>query len=235
MSTLPPPAEGGFCARAWERTAGLQEAVVQHPFNTGLADGSLTRERFAFYIVQDARYLVGFAQALSAASSRADDPADAAFLAGAARGALLEERQLHAGYVRDFGLTEAEVAGIETSPTCLGYTSYLRACALGEPYPVLLAALLPCFWVYQHVGSTILRSTGDDPAHPYRAWIRTYADEEFAESVLAARELTDRVAAASTSEGVERMLGAFTTATEYEWMFWDSAWHRERWPTVDLR
>ena len=98
-----------------------------------------------------------------------------------------------------------------------------------------LAALLPCFWVYQHVGSTILRSTGDDPEHPYRAWIRTYAEEEFADSVLAARELVDRAAAASTSEVVERMFGAFTTATEYEWMFWNSAWHRERWPTAELR
>ncbi|MBE9374447.1 thiaminase II [Saccharopolyspora sp. HNM0983] len=235
MSTLPPPAEGGFCARAWARTERLQRAVVQHPFNAALADGSLPRERFAFYIVQDARYLVGFAQALSAAASRADDAADAAFLAGAAQGALLEERQLHAGYVHEFGLTEAEIEGVETSPTCLGYTSYLRACALGEPYPVLLAALLPCFWVYQHVGSTILESTGDDPEHPYSTWIRTYADEEFADSVRAARELTDRAAAASTPEVRERMLAAFTTATEYEWMFWDSAWRREPWPTAEWR
>ncbi|MGW1681150.1 thiaminase II [Saccharopolyspora sp. NPDC002376] len=232
MSKLPTPAADGFCAQAWEHTAELRKAIVEHPFNTGLADGSLDREVFAFYIVQDARYLVGFAQALAAAATRADNAEDAAFLSGAAQGALVEERRLHAGYVAEFGLSDEEIAGIDTSPSCLAYTSYLRACALTEPYPVLLAAVLPCFWVYQHVGSTILESTGDTSEHPYRAWIETYADDAFAEAVLTARELTDRVAATADAETRQRMLEAYTRATEYEWMFWNSAWIKEAWPTA---
>lgn len=232
MSTLPAPPAGGFCAEAWDRTAGLQQAIVDHPFNKALADGSLERDVFAFYIVQDARYLVGFAQALSAAATRADDAADAAFLAGAAQGALVEERRLHAGYVAEFGLTDEEIDGIDTSPSCLGYTSYLRACALTESYPVLLAAILPCFWVYQYVGSKILDATGDIEGHPYKAWITTYADDEFAEAVLAARELTDKVAARADEETREQMFAAFTRATEFEWLFWNSAWIKETWPTA---
>ncbi|RRO19425.1 thiaminase II [Saccharopolyspora rhizosphaerae] len=232
MTSLPAPPAGEFCAEAWKRTARLQQAIVDHPFNAALADGSLDRDVFAFYIVQDARYLVGFAQALSAAAARADDAADAAFLAGAAQAALVEERRLHAGYVEAFGLADDEIAGIDTSPTCLGYTSYLRACALTESYPVLLAAVLPCFWVYQHVGSTILRATGDVEGHPYQAWITTYADDEFAEAVLAARELTDKVAARADEGTREQMFAAFSRATEYEWLFWNSAWTKETWPTA---
>lgn len=232
MSRLPDPPAGGFCARAWERTAELQRAVVAHPFNAALTDGTLDRERFAFYFVQDARYLIAFAQALSAAATRSEDPADAAFLAGAARGALVEERRLHAGYVEEFGLSADDLAGVATSPSCTAYTSFLRASALVDPYPVLLAAVLPCFWVYQHVGSEILAAVGDVSAHPYRRWIETYADEEFAEAVLAARELTARAAAAADEPVRERMLAAFARATEYEWMFWDGAWRLERWPTA---
>ncbi|GAA0524402.1 aminopyrimidine aminohydrolase [Saccharopolyspora subtropica] len=232
MSKLPAPPADGFCAKAWAHTADLQQAIVEHPFNTALADGTLDRDRFAFYIVQDSRYLVGFAQALAAAATRADDPADAAFLAGASQGALVEERRLHAGYVAEFGLTDEEIAGIGTSPSCLAYTSYLRACALTEPYPVLLAAILPCFWVYQHVGSTILEATDGAEGHPYQAWIRTYADDEFAQAVLTARDLTDRVAKGVDAQTEARMLEAFTRATEYEWLFWNSAWVREEWPTA---
>lgn len=232
MSKLPDPPAGGFCAGAWKHTAELQRATVEHPFNAALTDGTLDRERFAFYIVQDARYLVGFAQALSAAATRADGPQDAAFLAGNAQAALVEERRLHAGYVEEFGLTEADIAGVPTSPSCLAYTSFLRANALTEPYPVLLAAILPCFWVYQHVGSEILDAVGDIAAHPYRRWIETYADDEFAESVRGARELTDRVAEAADEPVRQRMLEAFTRASEYEWLFWNSAWIREEWPTA---
>lgn len=232
MSKLPAPPANGFCAEAWACTADLQQAIVEHPFNAALTDGTLDRERFAFYIVQDARYLVGFAQALAAAAARADNAEDAAFLAGSSQGALVEERRLHAGYVEEFGLTDEEIAGIGTSPSCLAYTSYLRASALTDPYPVLLAALLPCFWVYQHVGSTILEATGGAEDHPYQAWIRTYADDEFAEAVLTARNLTDRVAASADAETRQRMLDAFTRATEYEWLFWNSAWIKEEWPTA---
>lgn len=245
MSTLPDPPADGFCARAWAHTADLQQAIVEHPFNAALADGSLDRERFAFYIVQDARYLVGFAQALSAAATRAERAEDAAFLAGSAQGALVEERRLHAGYVEEFGLSESETEGIATSPSCLAYTSFLRASALIDPYPVLVAAILPCFWVYQHVGTTILEKTGgnaetaeaigkaaDAAEHPYRRWIETYADEEFAEAVLGARDLTDRLAREADDHTRARMLEAFTRSTEYEWMFWNSAWITERWPTA---
>lgn len=221
-----------FCDEVWARAGKLVRAIHEHPFNAELGAGTLDRDRFAFYIVQDARYLVGFAQALAAAATRADTAEDAAFLSGAAQGALVEERRLHAGYVAEFGLSDEEVEGVDTSPTCLAYTSYLRACALGAPYPVLLAALLPCFWVYQHVGSTILEATGGAADHPYRAWIQTYADEEFAASVLTARELVDRVAASAGDVVRRKMLAAFTRATEYEWLFWDSAWHREAWPTA---
>lgn len=232
MSKLPDPPAEGFCAQAWERTATLQQAIVEHPFNAALTDGTLERDRFAFYIVQDARYLVGFAQALAAASTRAGNPEDAAFLAGNAQGALVEERRLHAGYVEEFGLSESDIAGIVTSPSCLAYTSYLRANALSEPYPVLIAAILPCFWVYQHVGSTILDATGGVAGHPYRKWIESYADEEFAQSVLGARELADRVASAADETTRTRMFEAFTRATEYEWLFWNSAWIKEEWPTA---
>lgn len=232
MSTLPDPPADGFCAKAWAHTADLRQAIVDHPFNVALTDGSLDREVFAFYIVQDGRYLVGFAQALAAASTRTDDAGDAAFLAGSAHGALAEERRLHAGYVQEFGLTDADIAGVETSPSCLAYTSFLRASALSEPYPVLVAALLPCFWVYQHVGSTILEATGGAADHPYERWIRTYADEEFATAVLGARQLTDKLAAEADDRTRDRMLDAFVRSTEYEWLFWNSAWTREQWPTA---
>ena len=54
-------------------------AIHEHPFNAELEAGTLDRDRFAFYIVQDARYLVAFSKALATASARATDPDEAAF------------------------------------------------------------------------------------------------------------------------------------------------------------
>ncbi|WP_026360489.1 thiaminase II [Amycolatopsis nigrescens] len=222
----------GFSHQAWQHTVKLQQAVLEHPFNEELAAGSLSRERFQFYLAQDARYLVGFGRALAVAAARAPDPGDLTFFAGAARESVVVERALHEGYFERFGLNESDLAAIETSPTCLGYTSYLLAVAQTEGYPELIAALLPCFWVYQHVGEDILRRQRPGVENPYRAWIDTYADEEFAASVRTCRQAVDRAAAAADEATRHRMLAAFTRASEYEWLFWDSAYRLETWPTA---
>ena len=86
-----------FCDDVWKRSARLIRAIHEHPFNTALSAGTLDRERFAFYIVQDARYLEAFSRALAVASARATDTADAVFFAERAHAALAAERPLHAG------------------------------------------------------------------------------------------------------------------------------------------
>jgi thiaminase/transcriptional activator TenA len=224
----------GFCNEAWAHTVKLQQATLDHPFNEQLANGSLSRERFQFYLAQDARYLIAFGRALAVAAARAPESGDLTFFSGAAREAVVVERALHEGYFERFGLSEADLAAIETSPTGLAYTSFLLATAQTASYPELIAALLPCFWVYQHVGSDILKRQ-EAADNPYRAWIETYADDEFAVSVRTCKDAVDRAAAGTDETTRRRMLAAFTRASEYEWLFWESAYQLEAWPTRQFR
>jgi thiaminase (transcriptional activator TenA) len=225
----------GFSEQAWQRTEKLQAAMLDLPFNVELTDGSLSRQRFQFYLAQDARYLVGFGRALAIASARAVDVDDVAFFAGAAREAIVVERELHAGYFARFGLEQGDLDAVDTSPTCLAYTSYLLALAATGSTGELLAGLLPCFWVYHHVGQQILTRQPRHDGHPYQAWIDTYADEEFGAAVAQCRDAVDRTAAAAGDAERARMHAAFVKATEYEWLFWDSAYRLETWPTTALR
>ena len=85
------------------------------------------------------------------------------------------------------------------SPDCLGYTSFLLATAYHEPWEVLMAALLPCFWIYWDVGNAIAREAAAD--NPYRAWIDTYSDEGFGNAVRAVMAATDKAAEGATNVG----------------------------------
>ncbi len=60
-----------FTAELWESIGPIYAAILRHPFLTGLTDGSLPRENFKFYAVQDALYLREFARALSITGARA--------------------------------------------------------------------------------------------------------------------------------------------------------------------
>ncbi len=215
--------EQAFSAQAWERITPIRAAIDSSPFLVALEDGSLDRERFDYYLGQDARYLFSYGKALAAAGAQADTADDVLFWATAARETFVVERQLHAAHV--------ELDAAQASPTCLGYTTYLQALAGDGSYPVLAAGILPCFWIYQDVGDQLLRRLGDNlEGHPYQDWVSTYADPAFAASTASATAITDRLAEQSGPAVRERMMTAFVTASRYEWMFWDAAYRMEGWP-----
>jgi thiaminase (transcriptional activator TenA) len=217
-----------FAADAWTRIGPLYRSILALPFNQELAAGTLSRERFTFYMLQDAHYLSYYARALAVTAARAPDNDAVIEFAGSAREALVVERALHERFFGRFGVSPAEAAATEPSPTCAHYTHYLVALAHNAPYEVSVAALLPCFWIYWEVGKHLLEIA--KPDNPYQAWIDTYADEAFAERVRSVIAISDRVAAATTAAIVTRMQAAFDRASQLEWMFWDSAWRLERWP-----
>jgi thiaminase/transcriptional activator TenA len=209
-----------FCDHAWQRTTDLRAAIDALPFNRELAAGTLAAERFHFYIEQDAQYLDQYARILAMAGARGPDAAILRLFVASAVEAVAVEQALHCQYLG------AEAP--EPSPDCLSYTSFLLATAYHEPWEVLMAALLPCFWIYWDVGNTIARQAAPD--NPYRPWIDTYSDEAFGTAVRAVIAATD-TAAAGTSDAVRgRMMTAFIRSTQYEYLFWDGAYQQRQWP-----
>jgi thiaminase/transcriptional activator TenA len=219
-----------FSDKAWQQNAALREAIHRLPFNTELAAGTLSRERFRFYITQDALYLGQYARVLALAAAKAPEIASLQAFAGSALGAVAVEQALHGRYLQEFGVDPATVMAAEPAPDCLAYTSFLIATAYQEPWEVLVAALLPCFWIYWDVAQAITRETAAD--NPYRAWIDTYADPHFGEAVERVIGIADTAAAATTSRVRDGMLGAFRRSAQYEWLFWDGAYRQRGWPAI---
>jgi thiaminase/transcriptional activator TenA len=217
-----------FSREAWDRNAATYEVIRTMPFNAELAAGTLSEARFTDYITQDAHYLIGFGRALTLAAAKAPEADRIVQFAKSAEGAIVVERALHGSFFRQYGITSQVFEHTPLSPACHHYVSYLVATAYGEPYEVLLGALLPCFWIYAEVGRDIHARAA--PANPYRAWIDTYAGEDFHAAVRAMIAATDEAAEGASPSLRERMQAAYTRATQLEWIFWDSAFRLERWP-----
>src|SRR5437867_11830425 len=185
-----------FTHELWRSIEPIYAAILRHPFVRGLTDGSLARESFKFYAVQDPHYLREIARALSLAGARAPEDDWIIMFNEHAAGALKVERSLPESFFRDFGLTPADVAATPLAPTNLAYTSYLLAVAYGSPFHEAIAALLPCYWIYWEVGKELERAGSADPL--YKRWIGTYASEDFGGVVRAVLAATDQVAARLT-------------------------------------
>ncbi len=217
-----------FTADLWRAIEPIYAAILRHPFVTGLTDGSLPQPSFQFYAVQDALYLREFARSLSMAAARAPRDEWIIMFNEHAATALKVERALHEGFFKEFGLGPADVASTPLAPTNLAYTSYLVAVAHAAPFHEVIAALLPCYWIYWEVGKALERSGSPNPL--YTRWIGTYASEEFGGAVEAVLDCTDTMARDLDRAGREAMQRHFVTTSRYEWMFWDMGYRQEGWP-----
>jgi thiaminase/transcriptional activator TenA len=225
---VPTIARTGFTNELWRSITSIYNEILAHPFLRGLTDGTLTEERFRFYVLQDAFYLREYARALSLAGVRSRDESALVMFNEHSAGAITVERSLHEGFLKDLGVTQEETDRTAPTPTTLAYTSYLLKTASLSDYPEVLGAVLPCYWIYWEVGKALLEHGSPDPM--YQKWIDTYGGEEFGTLVEAVLDLTDRVCEDLNSSQRARIKEAFVTTSRYEWMFWNAAWKLEGWP-----
>lgn len=222
-----PVVQEKFSESLWASIEPIYGAILEHPFVKGLTDGTLPRDRFAFYVVQDALYLGVFARALAALASKAPDGDSLSMFCRHATDALKVEEALHEGFVRDLGLHPEQVRTTPLAPSNQGYSDFLIASTQSRPFEEGLAAVLPCYWIYQRVGQELLPKGSPDPL--YQRWIETYGGEEFDEVVREVLTLTDQVAPTLVEAQRLAMRQRFVLASRYEWMFWDMAFQMQRW------
>lgn len=204
------------------------QAQLAHPFLRGIADGTLSLERFSFYVRQDYVFLVEYARLLALGTARSPDLATMTRFSELTGQILNTEMDLHRSLAAELGIAAAELEAESPSPTTQGYTDFLvRTAALGD-FAELAAALLPCMWGYAEIGQT-LAAEGRSPDDRYARWVDMYASAEFGELADWCRGLVDRLGAALADEGRARLERAFLTSSRYELAFWEMAWNGERW------
>ncbi|MDE6296260.1 MAG: TenA family protein [Muribaculaceae bacterium] len=215
--------EVNWCEIVWRDASDIYDAIIAHPFIRELQEGTLSRERYLYYLSQDKIYLGQYFRVLAHIASRIE-PADFAddFLRFATDG-ILVERNLHS-----FFLDGESGKQIVASPSCALYTSTLKSMAY-EPMEVEAASVLPCFMVYYRVGCHIYNHASKVSGHPYRKWIDTYADKSFKTATERAMEICNILASRTTDEIRNRMTAIFRYCTKMEYLFWDSAWKLEKW------
>jgi thiaminase/transcriptional activator TenA len=139
----------------WEAAMDIISVTEKHPFLVAMVDGTLPMENFQYYVVQDALYLSDFAASLRLLSKNISiTKEDSSRLEHFAKGAEEAEMVLHNSFFKEWGIS---ADGIRQMPNCLLYTSYMLRVVATRPHAEGLAVLLPCFWVYMHVGQVMLK------------------------------------------------------------------------------
>jgi hydroxymethylpyrimidine/phosphomethylpyrimidine kinase len=214
-----PPAEGSFAAQLWTEAEKDLAAIYALPFIRDLASGSLPESHFAYYLTQDAIYLNGYSRVLARASALAPTEAEQLFWARSAQQCLEVESELHRSW-----LSTRPVKPV-LGPVTKSYVDHLVAASASGSYAVLAASVLPCFWLYAEAGKALhsqFLEAGEPAGHPYADWLRTYADEGFAQATRTAIAIVDSAGRAASDLERAAMITAFRQSCRLEVDFFDA-------------
>ena len=211
------------------QSISIRQAILAHPFVTGVGDGSLDVEKFKYYVVQDYAYLIEYSRVLALASARAPDLETMGWFAGLLDETLNTEMELHRTYCAEFGISRRQLEDTQPAPATIGYTSFLLKVAHHGSFGELVAALLPCQLGYWEIGDHLIRRGKPREARLYSQWIQMYTSAEFTALAQHIRALADRLG--NQAGPVERtaMTEAYLTSLRFEHMFWDMSYNLEGW------
>lgn len=209
----------------WAEAKPVYEATLRHAYLRGLADGSLPKASFQFYLVEDAKYLRAFSESLRVLAGKAPRPEWATTLRKHATEAVEAESQLHKSLLASYGVQKADGP---MAPTNYAYSNHLRRTVLEGSFAEGLAALLPCYWIYFEVGRELVKRGSKDK--DYQRWINQYASEDYGATVRQVLDMMNAEAARLTPAQKHRAIELFSLSARYEFLFWDMALRREQWP-----
>ncbi|WP_078543674.1 thiaminase II [Litchfieldia alkalitelluris] len=219
-----------FTERLLEKLEPVWKANHSHPFVVGMGNGTLDKESFRFYMIQDYLYLIDYAKLFALGAIKANDLATMGKFAALLNSTLNEEMELHRQYAKKFDITVEELESADPSPITLAYSHYMLHVAQNGALAELVAALLPCMWSYWEIGKELNEIPGASDHEFYGEWISMYASDEFGSLAQWCISLMDELAAGKSEQELAKLEEIFLNTTRYEYMFWDMAYNKQMWP-----
>ncbi|WP_202078480.1 thiaminase II [Caldalkalibacillus salinus] len=206
----------------------IWQASFDHPFVKGIGDGGLPLDRFRFYVLQDSYYLSQFARVQALGAAKTDDFYITKRMAVHVQGTYEAEHALHDTFMKKLDITKEEIKQFKPAPTAYAYTSHLMRAGYNGHLGDIIAALLPCYWLYYEIGEKLQGATPQEPI--YQEWIAAYGGDWFRELVEEQINNLDTIAEQVTQAERDRMQEHFMISSQYEYAFWDMAYKKEQWP-----
>ncbi len=212
-----------------DRTDPLWQSIFEHPFVKGIGEGTLSYDRYEFFLKQDYVYLMDFSRVFALASAKAGAFEDMRYFAALLHATLNAEMELHRKTCAEFGISTEALEKTEPAMITTAYTNLLvRTCYEG-PLVDMIAVLLPCAVGYAEIGQK-LKHQGLPADRFYKDWIDTYASKEFLEFADGLKAKMDQLADGVSVVTKQHLCQLYVWSVRFEYLFFDMSWRMELWP-----
>ena len=201
----------------------LWKAAADERFLEEMGRGTLSKELFRNYIIQDSIYLRYYLKAFAMGMFKAGTLRDMQFLYSVLGFVNESENATRLEYLKDFGMTDDDVEEVPLSVACRSYTSFLISSAEKEELPGILMAVMPCMLGYGYVFQETLRRHPEVMDTYFGPLVADYTAPWYGECCDSWTAYCDRKLEGIEGEELERMGAVFREASRQELIFWQMA------------
>ncbi|CAI4039012.1 hypothetical protein SMKI_06G3640 [Saccharomyces mikatae IFO 1815] len=200
------------------------DSYVNHEFVKKVAEGTLDRKKFKFFIEQDYLYLLNYARISCIAGSKSpslEDLEKELVIVDCVRNGLNQhERRLREG----FGVKDPDhLQKIQRGPALRAYCRYFNDVARRGNWQELVIALNPCLMGYVHALTKIKDEVTVAEGTLYREWCDTYSSTWCHEAMLEGERLLNHILETYPPEQLDTLVTIYAEVCELEANFWTAA------------
>ena len=204
------------------------EDGYSHPFVQELGKGTLDKEKFKFYLLQDYLYLLQYAKIFAIAAVKSDTEELMTGFTKSQYFILANEMNIHREYMAGFGVTQEEMLSAKSSLFNRSYTANMLSYGLTGGLAEVLAAVFPCAWTYADYGKRLkAQYAGTLEGNYYKTWIEAYASDEFSDAFEWFYGALDKLVENMSESQRDQIAEIFISSVEFEYLFWDMAYKQQ--------
>ena len=205
----------------------IWQQIFNLPFVTELFRGTLPREKFHMYMLQDYSYLVDAVRNFSTIASRATSIDVMRDVLEIAHIEATSELQGYEECLRALGYTLDDAVKVEPLLVNVSYRNFLLATSSLRSTQEALVSVLPCFWSYLDMAEYHKEVLDNNQNTLYVDWASVYLTEDYRRLVEHLKRLVNRVC----GDFPYRILKeTFLTSSRYEYLYWDAVYTMKAWP-----
>lgn len=203
----------------------IWDEYLKHPFIVEMGKGTLDKEKFRNYLVQDYLYLLDYAKVYAMGLIKSDDVNHMKFFKDSVNGIMEDESATHIAYLKEIGEDIKTLQRHKLKLENENYTNFMKSVALTGDIQDLIIAVLPCAWSYYYIAKEMKEMYKDNLENNYyAAWIDSYSCEEYRMCAKENIDLANELCKNIDDNKKEKLKEIFIKGSLYEMEFWQMAY-----------
>lgn len=196
---------------------------VEGSFLTEMGQGTLDRQKFLDYIVQDSIYLRDYLKSYAMAIFKSRTIKEMQVCYSVLGFVNESENVTRLRYLQDNGMTDADVEGIAKQPECEAYTRFLIDLAKDEDLPEILMSVMPCMLGYYEVFKLVRNKYPQVLTSYYGDLVKDYTSDEYKECCGRWISFVNELCENLDDNRKARLKDIYLQASMHELYFWQMA------------